>query len=135
MLLLVTFGCGSDEAVGPDISGHYNVMVDGINGCDNDPDHVAWMRGPLAIEGEPDALTYDFGDGMVFDGSAQDSGRFSFAGSANSGGVDYSSSGGGTVEGGEGSRHLSGLASATLRDDGDLNCTVDISFTATQIAE
>lgn len=141
--LIVLFGCGEPPAdLG--LTGRYNVQVDGIIGCDNDPDLVAWMLGPLQVSGTAEAQVFDFGDAYVLTGTTSEAGAFSMIETVTVDGEPVGITCSGTAEGEEGSRALLGSAATTVRrepdsdatddTDGATSCTITATFSALQIA-
>jgi hypothetical protein len=114
--------CGGDDGVdGVDLSGRYNVQINALSGCDQDPALLAWAQGPLEITAEP---TFDFGDPYTFSGSTTSAGGFVFSGVVE----DWNISGSGNAEGEDPEFVLSGSVSATGPD-----CTITGTFLAPQI--
>ncbi len=80
MGLLLLGACTSssedtDAAEVPDVTGRYNLVLIGTNGCDNNTALIdTWATGPLTITGEPGATTYDFEEDVILEGSVASSG-------------------------------------------------------------
>ncbi|NOY26197.1 MAG: hypothetical protein GXP62_10030 [Oligoflexia bacterium] len=65
----------------PDVAGDYQVTLGGTTGCEGASGWINdWATGPLGIDGTNGSLTFDFYDGMVFDGSVDSLGRYQFTG-------------------------------------------------------
>lgn len=85
-LALVLVGCGGGKddsaSVAPDVTGRYNVSVDGASGCQDTYAYwTAWANGPLLISGDSsDNLVFEFYDGMTFGGFVDASWTFEFGG-------------------------------------------------------
>jgi hypothetical protein len=82
---LLLLACNGDDDTGggtpPDVTGHYNVILEGVTGCDSDPSWIQdWCNGPLVITGDPSSLDFDFGEDVVFPGAVSASRGYSFAG-------------------------------------------------------
>jgi len=141
--LVILAGCGEPEPEAG-LVGRYNVQVDGLIGCDNDPDLVAWMLGPLQVTGTAQDQRFDFGDGYELVGSTSESGAFNVANVLEIDGDRVSVNASGTSEGEPGAWVLTGSASTTLTrtadsdatddTDGDTQCTITATFNALQIA-
>lgn len=72
---------GDISGAAPDVTGRYNVILGGTTGCDGEESWIQdWAEGPLAIDGEPSTLTFDFGQDMSFLGSVSASYTFGFSG-------------------------------------------------------
>lgn len=87
MLALLSACGGDDKDSGglqgdpPDVTGRYNIILGGTSGCEGESSWIqGWAEGPLAIDGDPGTLTFDFGDGMSFLGSVSASYTFGFSG-------------------------------------------------------
>ena len=84
---VLLIGCkGGDKAdtvqAPPDITGKYNVLVNGTTGCSGVQDWInGWAPGAMSVEGDTDQLTFDFGDGLSFTGSISADYTFAFSGS------------------------------------------------------
>lgn len=104
---------------GPDITGRYNVIIGGVTGCDNDPTWVAgWASGPLAVSGTPDALTFDFDEGMTFDGLVGADWKYRFWGIVTYNGATLDLSHLGEVSKADnGASKLDGTFTVTVNDD------------------
>jgi hypothetical protein len=82
-LLLACNGKDDDTGGGapPDVTGHYNVILEGVTGCGDDPSWLqGWCNGPLVITGDPSSLSFDFQEDIVFPGSVTGARGYSFAG-------------------------------------------------------
>lgn len=88
-LALLPFGlaCGDKDDPGlpqaepPDVTGNYQVTIGGTTGCEGASGWINdWATGPLRITGEPSALSFDFGEEMIFSGSVDTLGRYRFEG-------------------------------------------------------
>ena len=90
---LFLLACNGEDDTGggtpPDVTGHYNVILEGVTGCDSDPTWIeSWCKGPLVITGDPSSLSFDFGDGIVFPGAVAVSRGYSFSGAIVFNGAD-----------------------------------------------
>lgn len=82
---LFLLACNGEDDTGggtpPDVTGHYNVILEGVTGCDSDPAWIEdWCAGPLVITGDPGSLSFDFGEDVVFPGSVTAARGYSFSG-------------------------------------------------------
>ena len=118
----------------PDIRGHYNVQLQGTNGCENGP-FLDWFNGPMLVEGDPDDLTFDMGDGQVMVGSVDESFAFQFGEELDIDGVSEGVAASGVASATDGTWTLDGEISALVDEDGiEANdCTIDGPFVATEI--
>jgi hypothetical protein len=87
--MLQACGSSGDSAFAgaPDVTGSYNILLEGGNGCADDKGNstvdywTGWAAGPLHIDGDnASSLTYDFGTPMIFDGLVDGTWSFQFAG-------------------------------------------------------
>ena len=90
---LLLLACNGEDDTGggtpPDVTGHYNVILEGVTGCDSDPTWIEdWCEGPLVITGEPSSLSFDFGEDVIFPGAVSVSRGYSFAGAIVFNGAD-----------------------------------------------
>ena len=92
---LLFLACNGEDDTGggtpPDVTGHYNVILDGVTGCDNPPDPTwieSWCKGPLVITGDPSSLSFDFGEDIIFPGAVSVSRGYSFSGAMVLNGAD-----------------------------------------------
>ncbi len=94
MAALLFLACNGDDDTGggtpPDVTGHYNVILEGVTGCESDPTWLDWCEGPLVISGEPDSLSFDFGEEVIFPGTVTSARGYSFSGSLVVDGADVS---------------------------------------------
>lgn len=136
-VLVVAAACSGGEPDLMDYAGRYNVFVDGIIGCDNDPAYVEWLEGPLQIRGAPSDATFDFGPPFVLSGSTTPAGAVSFGGVIEDGDTTWFTSGSGEADGEPQRWVITGEAGAEVDEDGDpsTNCTITALYTARQIAE
>ncbi len=139
-LLLVLGACStSDMALwgdAPDITGRYNVILEGTAGCEGEQDLLdIWAPGALTVQGdEPGSLSFDFGGDIVLVGSIADTYTYQFGGyvevegwglGTGSTGVAYAEGGGYVLE---------GSLSADADDGGIKTCTISGPYVATQVA-
>jgi hypothetical protein len=140
--------CGKDADTSinggdaPDVTGHYNVILEGVVGCKDDPSWIEdWCNGPLTISGEPDALTFDFQEDMVFVGTVSASQGYNFFGDAVFQKADLSvvNSGAFTPAKGDDTKwDMSGDFEVVVSTDPNFkadDCTISGPMHATQISE
>ena len=137
-------GDDTEAPTGPDIRGRYNVIVAGTNGCLTEEGEsramliTTWANGALAIDGDRGgALTYDFGNGTVFQGSADDDSSFQAGGGVTE--VDGWTLDAfllGSAASADGRWVLTGDFSVRADDDGvaSNDCTIEGPFQAFQVA-
>ncbi|MCA9572816.1 MAG: hypothetical protein KC656_33490 [Myxococcales bacterium] len=144
MLLGVLGGCdpeGSDIVTPvdepPDIRGTYGVTLSDASGCEDHPEGgVAWLEtGDLVVDGEPDALTFTFGDGTVLDGSVDATFTFQSSGTAVHEGVQQDLFFDGLAFIGDETWDLDGDLTADLLDStgSATTCTLTATLEAVQI--
>ncbi len=130
----------SIEGDPPDVTGHYNVILEGVTGCDADPSWIEdWCSGPLTISGEPNSLSFDFQDDMVFLGAVAVSRGYSFAGDAvfNKADLDIVNAGSFTAVD-DATWSMEGTFEVVVSTDPDFesdDCTMTGPMHATQISE
>ena len=134
---------GKDDDTGggapPDVTGHYNVILEGVTGCDSDPTWIeAWCEGPLVIRGEPSSLSFDFGDEVVFPGQVTTARGYSFAGALVHNGADLDVvNAGGFTMGKNGNWEMEGDFEVIVSTDPELekdNCTINGPMHATMLS-
>lgn len=143
VLLVFATACnGGDKDSGglqgdpPDVAGRYNIILGGTSGCSGESSWIQdWAEGPLAIDGDPSTLTFDFGDEMSFLGSVSAAYSFGFSGDVIWGEAELSVYGSGVFD-----TETEDDGSVKWVMDGDLevevdddefetnNCTIDGAF-------
>jgi hypothetical protein len=112
----------------PDVTGNYNVILGGVTGCDADPSWIqGWADGPLLISGEPDDLSFDFGDDIVLGGHVGATQDYSFFGTIVWNEADLSVANGGSFATEDGRWVMSGDFTVELDTDPEFesdNCTM-----------
>jgi hypothetical protein len=121
----------------PEVEGRYEVTVQGVNGCDANADLLAgWADGPLTIAGEPSALSWDFGDGVVLSGAVDDSYGLQFSGGVAWGSYAIDAYADGVVYSEDDRWVLEGDLEGVVDDNGIASddCTITGPFKAYQVA-
>jgi hypothetical protein len=141
---LFLLACNGEDDTGggsiPDVTGRYNVILEGVTGCDSDPSWIQdWCNGGLRIAGHPDAYTFDFGEEIIFPGAVTSARGYSFSGEIVHNGADLDVVNAGSFTmGDDGNWDMEGafevLVSTDPKFKGD-DCTIDGPMHATWIAE
>jgi hypothetical protein len=126
----------TDAFAAPDITGRYDLQVQGTNGCNETPSLITdWAPGPLVVSGTAASLTFDFLDDVVMTGSVDATFAVQFGGTVSDPpwtiGVFASAS----VTDEDAKWVMSGTFEGTADDDGvaSNDCTIEAPFTATRL--
>ena len=141
LLFLACNGDDDDTGGGtpPDVTGHYNVILEGVTGCADDPSWVEdWCNGPLTITGDPSSLSFDFQEDIVFSGAVLASRGYSFAGPLvfNGADLDVANAGSFTM-GDDGNWDMEGDFEVVVSTDPNFesdDCTINGPMHATMIS-
>lgn len=129
---------GDSAAPPPAVAGRYQVFVTTVSGCDNDATLVQpWAQGPLTVSQDGAALTLDYGDGAVLDGSIEGDGGFTATGAHAWSGRELSiRQEGDFVEDGDVWTLSARFRILVSEDEFESNdCTLEADIDATQIAD
>jgi hypothetical protein len=141
---LFLLACNGEEDTGggtpPDVTGTYNVILEGVTGCGDDPTWIKdWCEGPLVISGDPGSLSFDFGEDVVFAGAVLASRAYSFSGPLVFNGADLDVANGGSFtvakDGGwdmEGDFEVNVSTDPNFESD---DCTINGPMHATEISD
>jgi len=140
---LFLLACNGDDDTGggtpPDVTGHYNVILEGVTGCQDDPSWIQdWCNGPLTITGDPSSLEFDFQDDIVFPGAVLASRGYSFSGTMVFNGADLEVVNAGSFTmGDDGNWDMEGTFDVVVSTNPDFekdDCTINGPMHATMIA-
>ena len=141
---LFLLACNGEDDTGggtpPDVTGHYNVILEGVTGCDSDPSWIEdWCKGPLVISGDPGSLSFDFGEDVVFAGAVLASRGYSFSGPLvfNGADLDVANAGSFTM-GDDGNWLMEGDFEVVVSTDPEFkqdDCTIDGPMHATMLSD
>jgi len=123
-------------AAAPDITGRYNIELQGASGCEGEVSWVStWAIGALKIEGEASELLFDFGDDYEFTGWVDSTKDFAFFGNIEGDGYLLEVEARGGISFAENQWVLEGDLGVTVDDDEfeTNNCTVESRFVAVQL--
>ena len=140
---LFFLACNGDDDTGggtpPDVTGHYNVILEGVTGCGDDPSWLEdWCTGPLTITGDPSSLDFDFQEDFIFPGSVLASRGYSFAGPMVFNGADLEVVNAGSFTmGDDGNWDMEGTFDVVVSTNPDFesdDCTINGPMHATMIS-